>query len=152
MRESSTMPFLTGFLAGAACAALLDPRRGAARRALVRDKALSLARRAGREAVREGRGLRQRAQGLVHEARARANDQEVPDDVLVERVRAQLGRPVSHPRAIEVSACEGEVTLCGPILRGEAADLIDRVGRIRGVRSICNLLEVHDAPDVPSLQ
>jgi osmotically-inducible protein OsmY len=110
---------------------------------MIRDKASSLFRKAGVEARREGRDLRQRLQGAVHEARHAG--EEVPDDVLVERVRAQLGRPVSHPRAIDVHAERGVVTLSGPILRGEVDDAIARVARIRGVRSVRNELQVQDA-------
>ena len=153
MRESSALPFLAGFGAGVACAALLDPRRGAARRAVIRDKTLSLLRRAGRQAVREGRDLSQRAEGLVHETRARMHEEQIPDDVLVERVRAQIGRPVSHPRAIKVTAVDGVVTLFGPILRSELDELLERVARIRGVRSVRNQLEVQAGPGQnPSLQ
>ena len=150
-RESSLVPFLFGFGAGVLFAALVDPRRGAARRAQIRDKGLSLFRRAGEEARREARDLTQRVQGKVYESKHAA--EEVPDDVLVERVRAQLGRPVSHPRAIHVVAENGVVTLAGQILRGEVDDAIARVARIRGVRSVRNDLEVIDSPGTnPDLQ
>ena len=42
-----------------------------------------------------------RAQGAWAEARRMFSHEEVDDDVLVERVRAELGRVVSHPHAIE---------------------------------------------------
>ncbi len=135
---------LAGFGAGAVFAALVDPRRGAARRAKLRDKAVSLLHQASREAARQSRNLSQRAQGTAYEL-THANEQ-VDDDVLVERVRAQLGRPVSHPRAIQVSARDGEVTLSGQILRSEVEELLYRVGRIRGVKAVHNELEVLAAP------
>lgn len=149
--SSSILPFLAGFSAGALCAVLLDPRRGAARRAVIRDKAASLAREAGREAVRHGRDLRQRTLGKVYEASARVGEEAVPDDILVERVRAQLGRPVSNPRAIEVSASDGEVTLSGPIQRDELQDLLNRIEHVRGVRAIRNQLEVKESEGPTSL-
>ena len=150
-REPSLGPFLAGFGAGVLFAALVDPRRGAARRAMLRDKAVSLVRRARVEARREARDLSHRAQGAVYEATHAG--EEVPDDILVERVRAQIGRPVSHPRSISVSAEAGCVTLSGPILRSEVDDTIARVARIRGVKSVRNALDVQDAPGSnPKLQ
>ncbi len=113
--ESSFVPFLAGFGAGALFAALLDPRRGAGRRALIRDKALSLVRQAGVTAARQGRDLKQRAQGMAHEMSVRLEKERPSDDVLAERVRAQIGRPVSHPRSIEMRVEGGEVILSGPI-------------------------------------
>jgi osmotically-inducible protein OsmY len=136
--------FFAGFGAGAVFAVLVDPRRGAGRRAKLRDKAVSLLHQASREAARQSRNLSQRAQGSAYEF-AHANEQ-VDDDVLVERVRAQLGRPVSHPRAIQVSARGGEVTLSGQVLRGEVDELLYRVGRIRGVKAVHNALEVLATP------
>ena len=151
--RGSTLGFLTGFLAGGVTVALLDPRRGAARRAMLRDKGFSAVKDAAETASRRTRDLRQRLQGIVYEAKARMSEQQVPDDILIERVRAQLGRPVSHPRAIEVRAESGKVVLSGPILADEAEDLIQRISRIPGVRSIESQLEVHAEPgDIPSLQ
>jgi osmotically-inducible protein OsmY len=147
------LSFVAGFILGGVTVALLDPRRGAARRALLRDKALSAVRDAAETGSRRARDLRQRLQGVVYEAKARMSEQDVPDDILIERVRAQIGRPVSHPRAIDVRAESGRVVLSGPILADEADDLIRRISRIPGVRSIESQLELHtDSGDVPSLQ
>jgi osmotically-inducible protein OsmY len=152
-RGESTLTFLAGFALGGITVALLDPRRGAARRALLRDKALSAVKDAAETGSRRARDLSQRLRGVVYEAKARMSEQDVPDDILVERVRAQIGRPVSHPRAIEVRAENGRVILSGPILAEEAEDLIRRVSEIPGVRSIESQLELHtDASDIPSLQ
>ncbi|HET7788648.1 MAG TPA: BON domain-containing protein [Myxococcales bacterium] len=143
--------FLAGFGAGAVFAALADPRRGAARRARLRDKLTSLFHQATREAARQSRNLGRRVQGTAYEL-AHAGEQ-VDDGVLVERVRAQLGRPVAHPRAIQVSASNGEVTLSGQVLRSELDELLYRVGRIRGVKAVHNALDVLATPgSSPSLQ
>ena len=43
MRTETTWSFLAGFVVGGVTVALLDPRRGAARRAVLRDKSMSAA-------------------------------------------------------------------------------------------------------------
>ena len=65
--RGSTLGFLTGFLAGGVTVALLDPRRGAARRAMLRDKGFSAVKDAAETASRRTRDLRQRLQGIVYE-------------------------------------------------------------------------------------
>jgi osmotically-inducible protein OsmY len=153
MRGESALTFLAGFVLGGVTVALLDPRRGAARRALLRDKAFSAVKDAAETGSRRARDVQQRLRGVVYEAKARMSEQDVPDDILIERVRAQIGRPVSHPRAIDVRAQNGRVVLSGPILADEADELIRRISRIPGVRSIESELELHtDSGDVPSLQ
>jgi hypothetical protein len=72
--------------------------------------------------------------------------QPIDDRVLVERVRAALGRVVSNPRAIDVDAENGEVILRGSILQSEVSRLLNRVRRIRGVNAIISELEAHDRP------
>jgi uncharacterized membrane protein len=77
----------------------------------------------------------------------------VSDEVLVERIRSAMGRIVSHPHAVRVSAQNGRITLIGPILAHEASHLIARVQSVRGVRSINNQLEAHEgAGDLAALQ
>ena len=75
------------------------------------------------------------------------------DARLLERVRARLGRVCSHPRAIDVEAQGGQVTLRGPVLSSEVQDLLSAAAGVRGVRSVINELEPHDSPEgVPALQ
>jgi len=147
MRAAS---FVTGFVLGGVTVALLGRRP---QRAVLRDKGLSAARDAAGGVARRGRDLRHRLRGMVYRAKSRLAEEEVPDDILVERVRAQLGRPVSHPRAIDVRAQDGCVILAGPILADEVEDLIRQIASIAGVRSIQSKLDLHDeAGDVPALQ
>ena len=46
------------------------------------------------------------------------------------------------PRAIEVKAENGEVTLSGRVLRSEVRDLLERVAGVRGVQGIRDELQV----------
>jgi len=65
------------------------------------------------------------------------------DLVLVQRGRAQLGRLVAHPRAMEVDADDGVVTLQGPVLRSEGPRLLRMIAKMGGVREIVNVLDEH---------
>ncbi|HXE56621.1 MAG TPA: SRPBCC family protein [Gemmatimonadales bacterium] len=144
---------LTGLALGAGMMYLLDPGRGSRRRALIRDKAVRSLHKTGDAMGATARDVANRARGAVAGVRSRLRREDVPDEVLVERVRAALGRVVSHPHAITVTAYEGRVTLQGPVLEHELDPLLDRVSRIRGVESIENLLVVHEsAGREPSLQ
>jgi BON domain len=149
----NTREILAGAGVGAALAYMLDPQAGGRRRALVRDKMVRASRttRDGVDAV--ARDMANRTRGIAAATRRRVAGGDVDDDVLVERVRAKLGRASSHPRAIDVKADHGEVTLYGPILSNEADDLLRTVGSVRGVRSVVNELEPHDSSEgIPSLQ
>ena len=66
-------------------------------------------------------GLRARARLLISEPEAPI------DDALAARVRARLGRLVSHARGIEVHVNEGLVTLSGGITGAEALRLLSEV-------------------------
>jgi hypothetical protein len=142
-----------GLAAGARLMYLLDPDRGKRRRALLRDKVRHGLHKAGDAIETAAVDLGHRAAGLVAETRSRLRKDEVSDAVLVERVRSKIGRVVSHPRAIEVTAGQGRVTLSGPILAEEVNDLLATVAAVRGVAGMENRLEVHpEAGDVPALQ
>lgn len=138
---------------GAGLMYLLDPDRGTSRRALIRDKAIHVADSAADGLEVATRDLSHRAVGAVTGVRSRWGPAEMTDELLIQRVRAKLGRWVSHPRAIEVTAENGFVTLRGPILRHEVEPLIAALRRVPGVHDIANELEPHDTPDnIPSLQ
>jgi uncharacterized membrane protein len=99
------------------------------------------------------RDVAHRAYGTWASTRRRIEPGEVSDRVLVERVRAKLGRYVSHPHAIDVHADCGHVTLSGKILKDEVARVLRAIERIPGVYRINNQLEQHPTRDnVPSLQ
>jgi uncharacterized membrane protein len=144
---------LAATAAGAGLTFLLDPARGARRRARIRDRmahATAVTRRAIGMTTRDAI---HRTYGTAASVRGALRRGDVDDEVLVERVRAKLGRNVSHPHAIDVAARDGVVTLEGPILTGEAPGLLRATGRVRGVRDVIDALERHDEPGhVPSLQ
>lgn len=144
---------LVGCGLGAALTYLLDPATGGRRRALVRNKVTRVTRRS-REALRgRARDLSNRVQGVAAEVRAARTDEPVDDVRLLERVRAELGRATTHPRAIDVIVANGEVSLRGPILASEVNGLITTVSAVRGVRSVVNQLEPHTSDEgIPSLQ
>jgi hypothetical protein len=144
---------LIGVGIGAAVAYMIDPDRGARRRALVRDKLVHAVRVTREAADATACDLTNRARGIVAATRARLT-REQPDDIaLAERVRARLGRVTSHPHAIDVDAVNGKVTLCGPILAIEMNRVLSAVGSVRGVKAVTNSLQEHERADgVPSLQ
>jgi len=144
---------LAGAGVGAALAFLLDPTGGARRRALVKNK-LTRASRLTRDGLdATARDLGNRARGIAAATRGRLQRRPADDAVLVERVRARLGRACSHPRAIDVFARDGEITLRGPILADEVSRLLSVVAGTRGVLHVINQLEPHESGQgIPSLQ
>jgi uncharacterized membrane protein/osmotically-inducible protein OsmY len=144
---------LTGLGIGAGLMYFLDPERGRRRRARIRDRVAHATTVAGDAAGATGRDVAHRASGVAARLRGTLGGREVDHRVLIERVRARLGRVVSHPRAIDVDAADGVVTLRGPILQAEVPRLLNAVERIRGVRDVVNALEEHkEAGTVPALQ
>jgi hypothetical protein len=134
---------------GAAAMYLLDPDRGRRRRAIARDKVRSLAYRAGDLVDAAKRDASHRLEALHATARRlRTIDDAPSDEVLVERVRARLGRVVSHPHAVRVVAESGRVRLVGPILACEHLPLITAMRTVRGVREVDDdALALHERPD-----
>jgi hypothetical protein len=124
-----------------------DPADGARRRTVCRDKCLSAFGRMATSLERTGRHLRNRLFGAVAQVRSSASRAVVDDRVLHERVRAQLGRIVANPGAIEVTARDGRVTLCGPILASEVDGLLKAVWSVRGTCELINQLSVFSHED-----
>jgi hypothetical protein len=127
---------------GVAVMYLLDAENGRRRRALARDRAAHALRRGSRGLKAATRHLSQRARGLAVGARVRLRrDEEVPDAVLQERVRAELGHATSHAALIEVEAAGGHVTLSGPVLAREAHRVLRKARKVPGVKSVASRLE-----------
>jgi hypothetical protein len=147
-----TVAFLGGVGFGAALMFGLDPSRGRARRAKLRDRVRHEMNQTEDAILTAARDTEHRAYGLLAELRGRMSESNVPDDVLAERVRSRLGRLCTHPRAIEVAARDGVVTLVGPVLSREMPRVIDGVKAVRGVRNLVSRLAMHERPDLLSLQ
>lgn len=147
------LAFGTGLGIGTGLMFLLDPNQGKRRRALLRDKCYWAARKTGEGAGVTARDLRNRTQGIVSEMKSRFSSESVDDAVLHDRLRAKLGRIVSHPKAIEVSVQNGRVVLSGPIVTKEVPALLACANRVGGVGEVINHLEPHDQSDNhPALQ
>lgn len=146
--------FVGGAALGIAAMYMLDPDKGKRRRALVGDKAHALVSDTRQAVGAATRDAAHRIQGLRARARRLLSDTPVPDDLqLIERVRARMGRLVSHPHAIQVGANNGRVTLSGPILAHEVARLLDAIRTVWGVSALDDRLVVHDtAESISSLQ
>jgi hypothetical protein len=119
------------------------------------DKATSLYNSSADAVSRTGQHLMNQASGIAASSSTKSNweQDEVPDNKLVARIKSKMGRYVSHPSAVNVAARNGHVTLSGPILADETRALIDCVNGVPGVRSVESRLDVHDyAGSHPSLQ
>jgi hypothetical protein len=144
---------LVGAGAGAALSYFLDPDRGNRRRALVRDRVVSTLHDTGETLRKVQRDSRNRARGLAAKAETLVHRDHPTDRQLAERVRSKMGRFVSHPRAIDVTARQGTVELYGPILAEEKDDLLSAIRSVPGVHEVVDHLEAHEAEEgVPALQ
>lgn len=155
-KTQSLAMWLTGAALGAAAMYLADPDRGRRRRAVAADKMRSLAGKAGDAFDVASRDMGNRIQGLRAQASrtlARRGAQSPDDETLVARVRKEIGRAVSHPRAVKVDAQQGRVTLYGHVLEQEKRPLLDCVHTVSGLTELQDHLEVHQsAAGIPSLQ
>lgn len=145
-------PLLLGAALGATGAFILDPQQGRRRRALVRDKVVRGVHDSREFADAASKDLRYRARGVAARVRTLRGGS-APDDILIERVRAKLGRYTSHPGAIEVTARDGRVVITGDILAREQEALFDAVRSVTGVKHVDNQLRAYEnAEGVSSLQ
>ncbi|HJP95111.1 MAG TPA: BON domain-containing protein [Pyrinomonadaceae bacterium] len=150
---NKALVFGAGLGLGTGLMYLLDPDRGKRRRALLRDKCVSAARKTGEAFECTAHDLRNRSRGIIAEIQSRFSSEPVDDAVLIDRVRSKLGRIVSHPGAIQVTAQNGNVTLAGPILTAEVPELLTCVKSVAGVNDVIDSLELHEeAGNHPALQ
>ncbi len=149
---NKAMSVLAGFGTGALFMYVWDPRTGRRRRALVRDKIAGSLHDSRHILDKTSRDVKNRAHGLAAGVRALVRRGDADADVLIARVRSRIGRVVSHPHAVHVTADNGRVVLEGPVLAAEAPRLLSCVSSVAGVHHVDNRLEVHEQPDIPALQ
>jgi hypothetical protein len=146
--------FLRGAAIGAAAMYLFDPDKGRRRRAIARDKLSSFACESGELLTAAAHDIGNRVRGAEARAARVFTPSQTPDDLrLIERVRARIGRAVSNPHAIQVGVRDGRVTLSGPVLESEAAELLNAALDVPGVRGVDDHLVAHaGAGSIPGLQ
>jgi len=145
---------LGGFGVGAGVMYLADPSEGRRRRARLRDFTVHVSHTVTDVAGMTSRDVEHRLTGLAARTLGSfVEETPPPDEVLAARVRARLGRLVSHPGAIEVNANHGVVKVSGPIFEAEVEQLTEGVAGLPGVSAVENRLEPHaHAEHVPALQ
>lgn len=149
----TTGKFLTGLGMGAGAFYFLDPAYGKRRRAQIGDKASRLTDAIGDATGKTRTDAGNRMRGLAAAARRSFATDEADDRVIEERVRARMGRVVSHPGSIEVTVDHGRVTLSGPILADEVDDLLAVAASTPGITDVASRLDVHEtAGNIPGLQ
>src|SRR6266516_1459422 len=119
MRQRTMWLAGAGVGVGAAAAYLLDPASGNRRRKRVADTIVHYTNETGDSAVTVGRDLRNRTRGVVVSLQRKILPKTTDDRVLQERLHAAIGRVVSHPHAITVTARGGDVILGGQIVPSE---------------------------------
>lgn len=150
-----------GAAVGAAATWLLDPERGAQRRKLVAERIAALGREAGvaapggtpereeRERRKDQDGREERVPVAVAIDAAAGDDLEVDDPHLVERVRTEIRAVLAEPDRVQVAALRDGVILRGEMQESEAAEVIARASKVRGVERVDDRTRHIGAGDAP---
>ena len=143
------------FGAGVLTMYFADPDRGKRRRAVLKDTMVH----SGHDLQRFTRRFRSDCEHRIEGALAETHhvfdqvQEQVSDAVLEQRIRAALGRVVSHSGAIEVNCTEGVVFLGGWVLADEIDDVNSAVRSVRGVKELSTFFNTTDHPEhVSALQ
>jgi uncharacterized membrane protein len=138
---------LGGLAAGAAALYFLDPDQGQKRRTAFATKAKRMGKSVAEEASKSGRDAWHQVAGNARKIWNRVSWEQPDDDILVERIRARLGRIVSHPPDVHVASDHGTITLWGRAPNREIYAMVRTLGSMHGVREIRNHLEIHERPE-----
>jgi len=133
------------FAAGALVMYLMDPNTGRRRRAIVRDRGVSMRHDAERYVRGKSKRAVDRLRGVAARTRAGLTAEPIDDDLLHERIRSRLGRLVAHPHDVEVHVRDGRVQLKGHVAEEEFHDLLHTVSSMRGVQNLESLLRTNPA-------
>ena len=144
--------FPGGLLLGVGLMYFLDPVRGRRRRARINEAVMHAQRRERELLEKAARDARQRAHGFLERAKHRPAA-DAPDQVIESRVRAVLGRAVSHSGALDIVVHAGRVVLRGPVFASEADHVVRCARSVSGVLDVVDRLERHASDDgIPALQ
>ena len=127
---------------GAAAMFLLDPDRGRRRRAWLRDKCVSAFRKTERAYETTLCDFRNRSKGVWARTTAVFRRSDVSDIILLERVRAQIGRFVSSDINVEVH--DRRACLSGTVSPGEAKRILSAVERVPGIQGVLHRFVIQD--------
>src|SRR5256885_10849975 len=122
--KGDVLPLVGAAGVGAALVYFLDPGRGAKRRHLLAGQVVHVTEVTADAFGVTGRDVANRSRGIGAGIRSSFADSDGDDFVTADRVRAALGRLVSHPGAIEVQVQDGRASLSGAVLANEAEGLI----------------------------
>jgi hypothetical protein len=149
-RRKRVLFVLGGSAAGAALMALLDPVRGKARRALVRDQTAAFFRRRARRLGRVGRRVGSDFRGYRdRQAYGRSGEYIAPNDVTLEqKVESEvLGRSDVPKGSILINAEDGVIVLRGEVDTQDQIDHVESlVRKVDGVVEVENLLHLKGTP------
>lgn len=129
---------LTSIGLGAALMYLFDPERGKARRAQIGDRVKAKAHDAERSAEKLAKDLRNRASGV--KAKLSKTEQAADDDILIARIRSELGHVIDHADRVDVQASLGHVTLTGELPEADIEEAVRCAESVDGVISVDNQL------------
>lgn len=138
---------LIGAAAGAAASFILDPARGRARRARLRDQGAATVRHAARRTGQAANRVRADLAGRVSaiQAARSADTRSIDDATLGDRIRSSVFRDASLPKgAINMNVERGVV-----VLRGEVPDQATRERLVAEVEAVDGVWTVRDLLHLP---
>ena len=137
-----------GGLAGAFLFYLLDPDRGQARRAQLRDQVAGAVRRGSRQLTRVSGRVASQSYGASQRITHVWSGPPVDEVALKQRVESEIFRDPQVPKGdINLDVRGGVVVLRGQVKRPEQIDVLERdVRRVPGVTRVENLLHVEGLP------
>jgi hyperosmotically inducible periplasmic protein len=140
----STLKFVKGAAIGATTTYYLDPDRGRARRARLRDQLLAAGRRGARSAGRRARYQLGRVKGRAMRSLGRGRFEPVDDRLLAGHLRGVLGRVQGPTDQLTTEVVDGVVRL-----RGEVASPADRQRIVSALACEPGVVRVEDLTHLP---
>lgn len=129
---------LTSIGLGAALMYLFDPERGKARRAQIGDRVKATASEAEQSAEKLAKNVRNRAAGV--KAKLSKTEEAADDEILIARIKSQLGHVIDNADRVQVEASLGYVTLRGELPEGEIEKAVESAESVDGVIEVDNQL------------